>query len=110
VNHENNLTDTEEEKLAELFSDLGLQSEFNSMNITQFWVKAKLEHPILHEKAMKMLSFAATHLHETTFLVMTIIKSKQMHRLVSGPALSLSVTSLTPTIEKLKSEKEQQSH
>ncbi|XP_024897187.1 zinc finger MYM-type protein 6 isoform X2 [Pteropus alecto] len=106
MNHQNsNLTDFEEEKLAQLSSDLGLQSVFKSMSIIQFWINAKTSYPELHEKAMKfLLPFSTIYLCDVTFSALT--ESKQRNLLVSGPALRLGVTSLIPRIEKLVKEKE----
>ncbi|XP_043317906.1 zinc finger MYM-type protein 6 isoform X2 [Cervus canadensis] len=106
TNHQNsNLTDFEEEKLAQLSSDLRLQSVFKSMSVTQFWINAKASYPELHEKAMKfLLPFSTIYLCDATFSALT--ESKQRNLLVSGPALRLAVTSLIPRIEKLVKEKE----
>nr|KAF6384250.1 zinc finger MYM-type containing 6 [Pipistrellus kuhlii] len=100
-----NLQDLEEEKLAQLSSDLELKSVFKSMSVTQFWIKAKTGYPELHERAMKfLLPFSNTYLCDATFSALT--ESKQRNLLVSGPALRLAVTSLIPRIEKLVKEKE----
>ncbi|XP_016073584.1 PREDICTED: zinc finger MYM-type protein 6 isoform X1 [Miniopterus natalensis] len=106
MNHQNsNLKDFEEEKLTQLSSDLGLQSVFKSMSVTQFWIKAKTSYPELHERAMKfLLPFSNIYLCDATFSALT--ESKQRNLLVSGPALRLAVTSLIPRIEKLVKEKE----
>ncbi|XP_036917373.1 zinc finger MYM-type protein 6 isoform X4 [Sturnira hondurensis] len=106
MNHQNsNLKDFEEEKLAKLSSDLGLQSVFKSMSVTQFWIKAKTSYPELHERAMTfLLPFSTVYLCDATFSALT--ESKQRNLLVSGPALRLAVTSLIPRIEKLVKEKE----
>ncbi|XP_005868617.1 PREDICTED: zinc finger MYM-type protein 6 isoform X1 [Myotis brandtii] len=104
--HQNsNLEDFEEEKLAQLSSDLELKSVFKSMSVTQFWIKAKTSYPELHERAMKfLLPFSTIYLCDATFSALT--ESKQRNLLVSGPALRLAVTSLIPRIEKLVKEKE----
>ncbi|XP_045046745.2 zinc finger MYM-type protein 6 isoform X2 [Desmodus rotundus] len=106
MNHQNsNLKDFEEEKLANLSSDLGLQSVFKSMSVTQFWIKAKTSYPELHERAMTfLLPFSTVYLCDATFSALT--ESKQRNLLVSGPALRLAVTSFIPRIEKLVKEKE----
>uniref|UniRef100_F7ATE3 Zinc finger MYM-type containing 6 n=1 Tax=Macaca mulatta TaxID=9544 RepID=F7ATE3_MACMU len=106
MNHQNNnLTDFEEEKLTQLSSDLGLQSVFKSVSVTQFWINAKTSYPELHERAMKfLLPFSTVYLCDAAFSALT--ESKQRNLLVSGPALRLAVTSLIPRIEKLMKEKE----
>nr|XP_021532804.1 zinc finger MYM-type protein 6 [Aotus nancymaae]XP_021532805.1 zinc finger MYM-type protein 6 [Aotus nancymaae]XP_021532806.1 zinc finger MYM-type protein 6 [Aotus nancymaae]XP_021532807.1 zinc finger MYM-type protein 6 [Aotus nancymaae] len=106
MNHQNNnLTDFEEEKLTQLSSDLGLQSVFKSVSVTQFWINAKARYPELHEKAMKfLLPFSTVYLCDAAFSALT--ESKQRNLSVSGPALRLAVTSLIPRIEKLVKENE----
>uniref|UniRef100_A0A8C5LIW9 Zinc finger, MYM-type 6 n=1 Tax=Jaculus jaculus TaxID=51337 RepID=A0A8C5LIW9_JACJA len=106
ANHQNNnLSHSEEEKLAELSSELELQSAFKSMSVTQFWIHAKTSYPELHEKAMKvLLPFSTVYLCDAAFSALT--ESKQRNLLIFGPALRLAVTSLIPRIEKLVKEKE----
>uniref|UniRef100_A0A8C5Z8C9 Zinc finger MYM-type containing 6 n=1 Tax=Marmota marmota marmota TaxID=9994 RepID=A0A8C5Z8C9_MARMA len=108
TNHQNNnLTNFEKEKLKQLFSDLGLQSLFKSVSVTQFWINAKTSYPELHEKAMKfLLPFSTVYLCDAAFSALTV--SRQRNLLVSGSALRLAVTSLIPRIEKLVKEKEKQ--
>ncbi|KAL1777072.1 zinc finger protein MYM-type protein 6 [Sigmodon hispidus] len=101
----NNLTDSEEEKLAVLSSDMSLQSAYKAMSVTQFWVSIRTSHPELHEKAVKLLlPFSTVWLCDATFSALTALKQRNL--LAFGPALRLSVTSLVPRIEKLVKEKE----
>ncbi|XP_050012644.1 zinc finger MYM-type protein 6 [Alexandromys fortis] len=101
----NNLTDSEEEKLAALSLDTSLQSAYKSMSVTQFWVSAKTNYPELHEKAVKLLlPFSTVCLCDAAFSALTA--SKQRNLLGFGSALRLAVTSLVPRIEKLVKEKE----
>ncbi|XP_051027117.1 zinc finger MYM-type protein 6 isoform X1 [Acomys russatus] len=99
------LTDSEEEQLAALSSDMRLVSAYKSMSVTQFWVNTKTSYPELHEKAMKLLlPFSTICLCDATFAALSA--SKQRNLLICGPALRLAVTSLVPRIEKLVKEKE----
>lgn len=101
----NNLTDSEEEKLAALSLDTSLQSSYKSMSVTQFWVNTKTSYPELHDKAVKLLlPFSTVCLCDATFSALTA--SKQRSLLGFGSALRLAVTSLVPRIEKLVKEKE----
>ncbi|XP_012889502.1 PREDICTED: zinc finger MYM-type protein 6 [Dipodomys ordii] len=106
MNHQNNnFTVVEEEELTKLSSDLGLQSVFKSVSVTQFWINAKADYPELHEKAMKfLLPFSTVYLCDAAFSALA--ESKQRSLLISGPALRLAVTSLIPRVEKLVKEKE----
>ncbi|XP_023213869.1 transmembrane protein 189-like, partial [Centruroides sculpturatus] len=67
----NRLNDFEYEKLIKLSSDLGFKTLFESMPITQFWIKVKSEYPVLHKKAVRMLlPFSTTYLCESMFSAM----------------------------------------
>lgn len=102
----------EQDKLIDLNSDSGLQLLFNTTNITQFWINVHNEYPNLHEKAMKMLlPFSTTYLCESAFSAMTLIMSKERNRLSINPSLRLALTTISPRIDKLTNEKnQQQSH
>ncbi|XP_067126931.1 zinc finger MYM-type protein 6-like [Centruroides vittatus] len=105
----NRLNDFELEKLIELSSDLELKALFESMPITQFWIKVKTEYPLLHEKAVRMLlPFSTTYLCKSTFSATAMIKSKQRNHLSVSSALSLAVTTLNPQIDDLTRKKDQQ--
>jgi hypothetical protein len=52
--------------------DKGLESTFNSMNNSKFWIRMKNGYPNLREIAMKfLLCVSTTHLCETVFSAMT---------------------------------------
>ncbi|XP_023210433.1 zinc finger MYM-type protein 6-like [Centruroides sculpturatus] len=105
----NRLYDFEYEKLIKLSSDLGFKTLFESMPITQFWIKVKSEYPVLHKKAVRMLlPFSTTYLCESTFSAMVMIKLKQRNRYSVSSASRLAVTTLTPRIDDLTSKKEKQ--
>jgi len=106
-NHKLNIS--EQEQLIDLKSDMGLKVLFDSISVTQFWIKVRNDYPILHEKAMRiLLAFSTTYLCESAFSALTIIKSKQRNRLIVSPALRLAVTTLTPRIENICNKKEKQ--
>ena len=69
----------------------------------------KNEYPILHEIAMRfLLCFSTTYLSETAFSAMTVLKTKQRHRLQLSDCLRLAITSVHPRINKLTDRKQQQ--
>jgi len=49
-------------QLIELSSDKTLESTFNSMSVSKFWIRMKTEYPDLHEMAMKFLLCFPTHM------------------------------------------------
>jgi len=96
-------------QLIELSSDKGLESTFNSMNNSKFWIRMKSEYPDLHEIAMRLLlCFSITYLCETAFSAMTVLKTKPRNRLQLSDCLRLAVTSIHPRINKLTDRKQQQ--
>ena len=69
----------------------------------------KNEYPILHEIAMRfLLCFSTTYFSETAFSAMTVLKTKQRHRLQLSDCLRLAITSVHPRINKLTDRKQQQ--
>jgi len=96
-------------QLIELSSDKGLESTFNSMSNSKFWVRMKNEYPNLHEIAMRfLLYFSNTYLCETAFSAMTVLKTKYRNRLQPSDCLRLAITSIYPRINKLTDRKQQQ--
>ena len=61
-------------QLIELSSDKGLESTFNSMSNSKFWIRMRNEYPDLHEIAMRLLlCFSIIYLCETVFSVTTVL-------------------------------------
>ena len=68
----------------------------------------KNEYPNLHEIAMRfLLCFSTTHVCETAFSAMTVLKTKQMNRLQISDCPRLAITSIYPRINKLMHRKQQ---
>ena len=96
-------------QLIELSSDKGLESTFNSMSNSKFWIRLKNEYPNLHEIAMRfLLCLSITCLCETAFSAMTVLKTKQRNCLQLSECLRLAVTSIHPRINKQTERKQQQ--
>ena len=65
-------------QLIELSSDKGLESTFNSMSNSKFWIRMKNEYPNLHEITMRfLLRFSTTYLCETAFSAATLLERKR---------------------------------
>jgi len=93
----------------ELSSDKELESTFNSMSNSKFWITMKNEYPNLHEIAMRfLLYFSTTYLCETAFPAMTVLKTKHRNRLQLSQCLRLAITSIHHRINKLTDRKQQQ--
>jgi len=96
-------------QLIELSSDKELESTFNSMSNSKFWIRIKNECPNLHEMAVRfLLCFSTRYLCETAFSAMTVLKTKQRNRLKLFDCLRLVITSIHPRINKLTDRKQQQ--
>ena len=97
----------EEEELAELLSDRTLMMSFNEKALASFWLSFADNHPLLSQKAIKMLlPFATTYLCETAFSVLTNMKTKYRSRLAVESDLRVCLTKIVPRIEKLCCEKQ----
>jgi len=96
-------------QLIELSSGKGLESTFNSMSKSKFWLRMKDEYPNVHEMATRfLLCFSTTYLRETAFSAMTVLKTKQRNRLKLSVCLRFAITSIHPRINKLPDRKQQQ--
>jgi len=96
-------------QLIELSSDKGLESTFNSMSNSKFWIRMKNKYQNLHEIAVRfLLCFSTIYLCETAFSAMTVLKTKQRNCLQLSECLRLAVTSIHPRINKLTERKQQQ--
>ena len=94
VEHKQTVLSHEETlQFIELSSDKGLESTFNSVSNSKFWIRMKDEYENVHEIAMKfLLCFSITYLCETAFSAMTVLKTKQRNRLQLFDCLRLTIT------------------
>jgi len=103
---ETGLSHEETLQLTELSSDKGLESTFNFMSNSKFWIRMKNEYPNLHEIAMRFLPCIFHHIYfETAFSAMTVLKTKQRNRLQISDCLRLAITSIHPRINKANGQK-----
>ena len=110
IRNNNNLNMNEKESLIDSPSNSTLKSKFKSTLLkSQFWLSVKSEHPLLSEKAMKILiQFSTTYLCEKTFSSVTAIKTRYRSTLEINRALRLAVTPLEPKMRKLVRNKQEQ--
>ena len=97
-------------QLIELSLDKRLESTFNSMSNSEFWIRMKNEYPNVREIAMRFLlcfSTTYTYLCETAFSAETMLKTKQRKCLQLCDCLRLAITSIRPRINKLTYRKQQ---
>jgi len=94
-------------QLIELSPDKGLESTFNSMSNSKFWIRMKNEYTNLHEIAMRFLiCFSNTYICETAFSAMTVLKTIQRDSLQLSDYLRLAIISIHPRINKLTDRKQ----
>lgn len=98
----------EKENLIDLQGDTGLEMKFKESSLTSFWIGVQKGHPILSEKALKILTpFATTYSCETGFSALAAMKSKYRSRLDVTKELRVALSELTPRFNKLCAEKKQ---
>lgn len=101
----------EKEQLIEISSDIQLKlRKSHCKSVSEFWVPLIEEYPQLSFKALKMLlPFHFTYLCEVSFSTLSLIKNKQRNRLINLDApMRMALTTLSPNIEKLCSEMQDQ--
>lgn len=98
----------EKENLLDLQGDTGLEMKFKEFSLTSFLIEVQKEHPILSERALKILiPFATTYSCETGFSALAAMKSKYRSRLDVTKELRVALSELTPRFKKLCAEKKQ---
>ena len=86
----------------ELTSDITLKMLHPRVSLMKFWIQASHEYPELSQKAVKiMLPFATSYLCECGFSALVTIKTKYRSRLEVEDELRLSLSSITPRLDKL---------
>jgi hypothetical protein len=86
-------------KLIELSCDGSLQQMFKKMDLTEFWLARRKEHPLISDNFL--LAFSNTYLCECVFSSMIYIKNKYKNRLSTEPDLRLKLTKIEADIRKL---------
>ena len=97
-----NLPTSELNQFIELTSDTTLKILHPRVSLMKFWIQASHEYPELSEKAFKIiLPFATSYLCECGFSALVTIKAKYRSRLEVEDELRLSLSSITPRLDKL---------
>uniref|UniRef100_A0A8C4RI43 Uncharacterized protein n=1 Tax=Erpetoichthys calabaricus TaxID=27687 RepID=A0A8C4RI43_ERPCA len=97
-----NLPTSELNQLIELTSDTTLKMMHPRVSLMKFWTQASHEYPELSQKAFKIiLPFATSYLCECGFSALVTIKTKCRSRLEVEDELRLSLSSITPHLDKL---------
>jgi len=97
-----NLLTSEINQFIELTSDTTLKMLYPRVSLIKFWTQASHEYPELSQKALKtILPFATSYLCECGFSALVAIKTKHRSRLYVEDELRLSLSSITPRMDKL---------
>uniref|UniRef100_A0A8C4RMF6 Zinc finger BED domain-containing protein 5 n=1 Tax=Erpetoichthys calabaricus TaxID=27687 RepID=A0A8C4RMF6_ERPCA len=97
-----NLPTSELNQLIELTSDTTLKMMHPRVSLMKFWTQASHEYPELSQKAFKIiLPFATSYLCECGFSALVTIKTKCRSRLEVEDELRLSLSSITPHLDRL---------
>lgn len=97
-----NLPTSELNQFIELTSDTTLKMLHPRVSLMKFWTQASHEYPELSQKAFKIiLPFATSYLCECGFSALVTIKTKYRSRLEVEDELRLSLSSITPRLDKL---------
>ena len=98
-------------ELAELSCDktvtVTLQLRFNTMHLTEFWGSVQTEFPTLFCEVLKvLLAFVTSYICKTGFSTLAAIKTNYRTKLDVEGDIRLSLTEVTPQINKLRKEKQ----
>jgi len=97
-----NLPTSELNQFIELTSDTTLKMLHPRVSLMKFWIQASHKYPELSQKAVKIiLPFATSYLCECGFSALVTIKTKYRSRLEVEDELRLSLSSITPRLDKL---------
>lgn len=101
------LTGKAEEELLVLSCDRTLKARFQQVAHANFWPFHSHEYPELTAEAMRiLLPFPTTYLCESSFSTLTAMKTKYRARLHVENDLRVCLSSITPRMEKLCSERQ----
>ena len=101
------LTSKAEDELVDLSCDRTLKARFQQVSHVDFWPSLSREYPELTAQAMQvLLPFPTTYLCESSFSTLTAMKTKYRARLHVESDLRVCLSSITPRLDKLCSERQ----
>ncbi|KAL6046540.1 hypothetical protein STEG23_018200 [Scotinomys teguina] len=100
---------TVQEEFIDLLSSDAARIDFSTLPVTQFWIKCLQPYPVLSETVLRLLlPFPTTHLCETGFSSLLVIKSKYRSRLAVENDLRCALAKTVPRISDLVRKKQSQ--
>uniref|UniRef100_A0A8C3T3A4 HAT C-terminal dimerisation domain-containing protein n=1 Tax=Chelydra serpentina TaxID=8475 RepID=A0A8C3T3A4_CHESE len=102
----NSVPEDLQEEFLDLKNDFATQDVYQQSTIEKFWASMTGSCPTLSAHAVRfLLPFASSYMCEMGFLCLLHIKSKQRNQLAVERDIRCALSSTTPNIEKLVSEK-----
>ncbi|XP_036027915.1 protein ZBED8-like [Onychomys torridus] len=100
---------TAQEEFVDLLNSDAARIDFSTLPVTQFWIKCLQPYPVLSETVLRLLlPFPTTHLCETGFSSLLVIKSKYRSRLAVENDLRCALAKTIPRISDLVKKKQSQ--
>ncbi|XP_052611518.1 protein ZBED8-like isoform X1 [Peromyscus californicus insignis] len=100
---------TAQEEFIDLLNSDAARIDFSTLPVTQFWIKCLQPYPVLSETVLRLLlPFPTTHLCETGFSSLLVIKSKYRSRLAVENDLRCALAKTIPRISDLVKKKQSQ--
>ncbi|XP_063766104.1 protein FAM200A-like [Eleginops maclovinus] len=96
------LTAVEEDKLIEMSTDSVRRHMYDTQPLVKFWISCQTEFPQLAAKAMRcLLPFPTTYLCASGFSTLAYLKNKYRARLDPENDMRLSLSTISPRIDRL---------
>ena len=97
-----NVPERYQEEFIDLITSGCANTEFDSLTVSQFWIKQLFQYPNLAEAMIRIIMpFPSTYMCEVTFSSLLLIKSKLRSKLHAEDDLRCAVSKTSPQIEKL---------
>jgi hypothetical protein len=101
--------DVAKDELIDLRSNERLRTDFEAMNLSEFWCKLGVAYPLLTKRAYCVLvPFVTTYLCESGFSVLVTMKTKARNKLNVEHDMRVCLSKISPRIEFLVANKQQQ--
>ena len=100
-----------DEKLIDLFEDSSLETNFNTINLVQFWVSLQTAYPLISIEALKVLMpFSSFCKCEPGFFNYGWMKSKFRNKLQLPNSLRLKLPHIKINVKSIMESSKKQAH
>ncbi|XP_006144953.1 protein FAM200B [Tupaia chinensis] len=106
-----NLVPEEEDELRQLSSSYTLKNDYETLNLSAFWIKIKDDFPLLSRKSLPLLlPFTTTSLCELGFSILTQLKAKERNGSNGAADMRVALSSCVPDWNELINRQAHPSH